>query len=669
MPATVEAAPEAMAEPRAGADLRIGPLLAGLALLGLTLLATFVASTSTAAGIWWPGMPIVVLAGAGAAGWLAGLLPAPRFDRSGAAFVGLLIGLVLWSGAAIGWSLAPNMSLGFLNRTAVYLAAVVVGSGLAVLSRSSLGLLLAALAAGLAVVMSWALATKVVPALDGEIGIVGATPRLKAPVGYANALAMLGVFALLAGLAIAVERRSRALRAAGALLVFLGLAVVPLTYSRAGIAIGFLAVVVWLWRGGRAFDGLAALAVAGVPAAAVEAVAFSLNGVVGESATRAARDHDGALLGIALGAAALAVVAGSLYLQPRADALDSERGRRIVRVTGILTLTLLVLAVVVSMARAGGPGPFVSSQWRKITQTAQFTQGASRLGQINSDYRLSWWGEALKGFRDHPLLGSGGSTFLLTHERYRKDSSITVEPHDLPLQLASELGIVGLSLGVGLAVAAAVAIRRRLREVGAGERGAALALALVPAAFALHSLVDFPWEQPALTIVVALATGLLLGRAGGKATRRTLPALAVLVFSLAGIYALATPWLAERQLDRSISLLASSPIAAADAARSAASIDPTSIDAVWAWAQAESQLGDDAEALDLYQRATRMQPSNPDAWYALGEFEYATLRNSCTAYDSFNRAYTLDPYGPTGARGSLLDVTRRYRDLPTHPCG
>ncbi|MGZ4359725.1 MAG: O-antigen ligase family protein [Gaiellaceae bacterium] len=669
MPAVAEAAPESTPGPRAGVRRSGAPALASLALAGLICLAAFVASPSTAAGIWWPGMPVVAVAGVAAAAWLAGLVPAPRLGSAGLACLGLLAALTVWAGASIVWSLAPDRSLAFFDRSAVYLAAVAVGLALGVLARSSLRPLLLALAAALAVVVLWALATKVVPALDPELGIAGATARLKQPVGYANALAMLAVLALLAGVAMASERRPGPQRPAGTLLLFLGLVVVPLTYSRAGIAIAFLAMVVWLWRGGRSFDGLAALAIAGIPAAAVAAVAFSLRGVVGEGASRAARNHDGGLLGLALALAALAVLAGSLALYPRADALERERGRRIVRWTGVATAVLLLAAVAISMARAGGPRAFASSQWKKITETGQFTQGASRLGQLSSDYRLSWWGEALNGFRDHPLLGSGGSTFVLTHERYRGDSSQTVEPHDLPLQLASELGIVGLALGLGLAAAAAVAIRRRLRDLAPGERAVGLALALVPAAFAVHSLVDFPWEQPALAIVVALVLGILLAGGSARGPRRTLPALAAAVFALAGIYALAAPWLAERRLDRWSTQVGSAPMAAADAARSAAGIDPTSVAAVQDWAQAESALGNDLEAHDLYLKATRMQPENGDAWLALGQFQYRVLRNPCTAWDSFNRAYGLDPYGPLGVKGSLLDVTLAIRDSASHPCG
>ena len=59
-----------------------------------------------------------------------------------------------------------------------------------------------------------------------------------------------------------------------------------------------------------------------------------------------------------------------------------------------------------------------------------------------------------------------------------------------------------------------------------------------------------------------------------------------------------------------------------------------------------------------YIDAVQLQPDNPDTWYALGIFEFDTLRNLCAAYRFLNNAYTLDPKGNQWVTGGPLDVSR-----------
>src|ERR671914_1908987 len=92
----------------------------------------------------------------------------------------------------------------------------------------------AVLSVVLAVVLTWALLTKVVPSLDPTGDRVA---RLREPVDYWNALALLADVALVLGLWVVASRgRTRSLRVAGALLVYVALLALALTLSRAGIA-------------------------------------------------------------------------------------------------------------------------------------------------------------------------------------------------------------------------------------------------------------------------------------------------------------------------------------------------------------------------------------------------------------------------------------------------
>ena len=44
------------------------------------------------------------------------------------------------------------------------------------------------------------------------------------------------------------------------------------------------------------------------------------------------------------------------------------------------------------------------------------------------------------------------------------------------------------------------------------------------------------------------------------------------------------------------------------------------------------------------------------------QFEFDGLGDKCDAYDALNHAYTLDPYGPAGTKGGLLDQARAVRN-------
>src|SRR5438128_570281 len=83
-----------------------------------------------------------------------------------------------------------------------------------------------------------ALAGKVVPALFPDGARVA---RLRNPIGYWNSLALVAATAVPLGLWLASSRgHHRAVRAAGALLVYLAELVVVLTYSRGGVAVAVL---------------------------------------------------------------------------------------------------------------------------------------------------------------------------------------------------------------------------------------------------------------------------------------------------------------------------------------------------------------------------------------------------------------------------------------------
>ena len=101
-------------------------------------------------------------------------------------------GFVAWNGVTILWSAAPDRSWEYFNRGLVYLAFAVVGSVRRV-GRRAAHRRLAARRADRRRPASGRLAGKAVPALYGDYGRLA---RLRSPVGYWNALALVVVFGL-----------------------------------------------------------------------------------------------------------------------------------------------------------------------------------------------------------------------------------------------------------------------------------------------------------------------------------------------------------------------------------------------------------------------------------------------------------------------------------------
>jgi tetratricopeptide (TPR) repeat protein len=134
--------------------------------------------------------------------------------------------------------------------------------------------------------------------------------------------------------------------------------------------------------------------------------------------------------------------------------------------------------------------------------------------------------------------------------------------------------------------------------------------------------------------------------------------LATAVAGLAVLYSLTAPWLAGRKVEDAYRALGRGDTAAAvSAARQARDLDPLSVDPLWVWGLAEESRGRVAGALRRYRSAVDLQPENSDTWYSLGAYEFA-LRRYRAALRDLDHAYGLDPYGPAGLPGGLLDQAR-----------
>jgi O-antigen ligase len=496
----------------------------------------------------------------------------------------------------------------------------------------------------------WALVAKAVPALDPEGDRVA---RLREPVGYWNALALLADVALVLGLWVATEREHRrAVRIAGALLVYVAALALLLTLSRAGVVVGAFVLVLWFVVGAeRVASGLVLVASAG-PAILVGVWAFTRPALTEDVAARADRVADGAVFGGLALAGALFVVGLVTFAMRRT--LDASSRRRVGR-------ALVVLGAVVVLAAGAATSVAAADALSSGPDCSEVVNDPSRLSSLDPNLRLCWWGEAWDVFAHHAPEGAGASTFEIARKRFRQDARNVVQPHNVPLQQLADGGAVGLALFVALFVAGGAACICSLRRLGGPERAAAAALVALPAAYVVHALVDYNWDFLAVTAPTMVAVGLLAGagREPGSRRRRPLLAVGVILAAAVVLVSFSLPRLSERAERESTRALVSGDFERAeDRAHWARVFNPLSAGPHIARARVAERRGIQWRAERSYIRAVELQPDNPATWYTLGIYEFDVRQNLCAAYRFLNNAYTLDPAGNQWVEGGPLDVAR-----------
>ncbi|MEN3340845.1 MAG: hypothetical protein V7644_249 [Actinomycetota bacterium] len=640
----VRAAGERSLPVRAGA-----PFAAAAA---VSFCALFFSGGAADAPLVWIGGAAVVAAALTAAAMLAGVLPAAAPGGPAAAYAGCLLGLAVWAGTSTVWSISPDRSWAFANRTLVYAAFALLGVLLAVSLPRGPAALAAAAALLLGLVLGWALLAKCLPALYPDYGRVA---RLRSPVAYWNELALLCDVATPLALWLAAARgRPPGRRAAGALLLFAATVTLLLTYSRFGVALALVAAAAWVAIDGERVESLATLALGGGAGAAVFGIALALRGITHDGQPRSVRGHDGWIFALVLLAAGAAVFAAAVALArfERRRPLEAARRRRIERVAAAVALAFALAGLATSIVFAG-------RIWSEFTNpvASQISESPGRFRELSSSNRWRWWSEEWRAFVAHPGGGTGAGTFELTDERLRRSPLVTTEPHNTPLQFLGETGIVGLLLYLGAIAAAALGGVRAWRRTTGPERAAVAALAVGSATFFAHTAVDTDWSYVATCGPLLLLTGALAASGpvrplAAAAPRRLLLAAGAAVGAVAAVYSLAAPWLAQREL-------------AAGHWQRAHSYDPLSTAALTDWAAAEEGAGRLARAASLYRRAVSLEPQSSDTWYALGAF-YFDHAASRQAYDALSKAWTYDRFGPAGEACGLLDRAR-HRVLGVWP--
>src|SRR5207302_2826662 len=195
---------------------------------------------------------------------------------------------------------------------------------------------------------------------------------------------------------------------------------------------------------------------------------------------------------------------------------DSHRTQTLRRMAPVAAVAVVVLAVLALALSSRGLGGTVTHAWKRFTAPQAPSNVAPGRLLTTDSYRWLWWSEAARAFGDRPIRGWGAGSFGVIHLLYRHNTLPVEQPHSVPLQLMAETGIVGAVLAVTgfllLLRAAASCARRRLSGSTRLLGGALLAGAV---AYGVHSLYDWDWNIPAVTLPAFLFMGVLCGARRG----------------------------------------------------------------------------------------------------------------------------------------------------------
>jgi hypothetical protein len=448
--------------------------------------------------------------------------PLPR-SWPGRLAIGGLAFITIWTGVSLAWAPLSQPATASLARLLLYLGALIAAAAL-LRGRDARRAVEPALALGALIVIGYGLSGRLLPGLIHLSQSLTADGRLEQPITYWNAegaLAAIG-FVLCARLAGTPARppAMRALAAAAAVPLGLG---VYLSFSRGAIAAALVGLIVLL-AAAPTWSQLRASAVTLGAAAIAAAVSAALPGVASLEGSLGHREGQGAIMLAVLVAVMLAAAfAQSRFVRAEAEAAATDReaapatdvapasaareprtlrSAPTARLPGASRIPTIAIAAV-----AAGLLVLVIAGLSERDGADSLSQrrGAARLASVESQ-RYEYWRVGLDAFADHPLNGTGAAGFRVEWVRERPAPDTALEVHSLPLEMAVELGLVGLLAFALMIGGVATAGARALRRDDLLAPGAAAA-AMV---FILHAAIDWDWQLPAVTLpAIVLAGGLI----------------------------------------------------------------------------------------------------------------------------------------------------------------
>jgi hypothetical protein len=626
-------------------------------------------------------MALLVASGVGGA---AAILATPDRGRWwGLGAAALLVLFAGWTLASIGWAVQPSDAWIESNRTLTYVAVFCAALALVrVVPHEWEGVLVGIVLASV-VVSAYALLTKVFP---GTLSADELYARLRAPFGYWNATGLFAALGVPAAVWLGARRHGHGPASALAYPA-VGLLMVTqlLAYSRGTLLALAIGLIFWFAVVPLRLRGAAVLLCAAAGAVPIALWAFAREGLTTDRLPIELRAPAGHQLGVLLVVMVVVLTCVGLAVAFREARWSLSRlTRRRIGITLLVVLALVpvVLAGALTTTDRGLFGS-ISHAWTTLTDPQASTppNDPSRLTAIGS-VRSRYWNEALKAFRDNPVVGVGAEGYATVRPFYRQDTLDVRHAHGFVVQTLADLGLVGLALALaalaGWAWAAARATGLRRRDRGRPfdpERIGLLTMVTIVVVFGVHSFIDWTWFIPGCTVLALLCAGWVAGRGPIDGAAQRVPPLRaprawarerwpIAAAALTVVTALVVAWAVWqplRSLEASNGALAhleSGDIAGAEREAAVAQRrNPLSLEPLSVLAIAQTRAGDTQGALATLQREVRLQPANPEPWLRLGDFQFNKLKQPEEALRSLRNAVYLDPRNPQ-TLGAYLVVHR-----------
>lgn len=599
----------------------------------------------------------------------------PRGRFAGQWSVALFSVFVAYSAFSITWSADPSATWQEVNRLLGYLAvftAAVVGARTFPERWRSLLLALAVASVAMSAV---AIASKVSPEL---LSPNERYARLREPLQYWNAVGLIAAFGVPLWLYYGTRRIGRPLldilSAPALTILFVTL---MLSYSRGSLVAAIVGAAVWIVFAPARLKTIATLVAPLIGAAIVVLWAFGQSDLTTDDVDLLIRETAGHRFGAVLFSTLVLVTLVSLITQfliaTKAPSRHWQRRVGIVLLGGAL-LVPVGGAVALSQSQNGLTGT-IENGWKQLTDpNANQVKGSApgndptRLSQVGNQRSL-YWRDAVRIAKANPVIGSGANSYGTARLRVRTDAFYVVHAHGFALQVAADLGLIGLGLVVALLGAFSVAVWRTLWGRGdpwPPERVGAVALLGAVVAYGVHSFLDWTWSFPAATLPALLAAGWLAGRgaiarpadevaaveqrpevgpAWVRASGRWLPRVQLTAIAILALWSIVAPYRAFKTTQASYAALGTGDVEEAlHLAKKAVSQDPVSIETYAAKSAALAAGGDVTAARRAIEDGVAKQPENPDAWTRLMTFELGAGANAQRAVAAYRAALYLDPY-------------------------
>ena len=611
--------------------------------------------------------------GAGALIAASVLLAPPGARTYGLWPAGLLLAFTVLGALSIVWSVQPDHSWQDSGRMLAYSGVFGAGVALVRVAPARWPAILGGLTLAAVVVCGYALLTKVFP---GSLAPSDKFARLNEPYGYWNAVGLTAAMGAICCLWLGARRTGHALlRALAYPAMALLLLTLALAYSRGALAALAVGLALWFGVVPLRLRGAALLILGAFGAGAVAAWDFSRSALSSEGVALAARTSAGHRLGAVIVAMLLALTLSGIaigFLTGRRAPSLLARRRAGVALLAAIVVVLIAFAGALAHSQRGLVGS-VSHAVNALTdpnaRTPPNTPG--RLTAVAS-VRARYWKEALQVFKAHPLFGAGAEGYWTAHQRYETGTLEVRHAHGFIVQTLADLGLAGLLVALALLAAWMAAARRPTRPLDrtryTPERVGLLSMLCLVVVFGAHSLIDWTWYVPGNACVALLCAGWLAGRgplsvqpglsspcgrraaparsrpgrAGPVAPRRLPVAACVIVAALLAAWSQWQPQRSEAARQEAVARLEAHDVrGASEAASSAVSRDPLSVEALSTLAGVQQVFGQPGLARATLERAVRLQPSNPQTWLALGRHDLTS--NPRAAVKELQAAIYLDP--------------------------